>query len=846
MRPAILAVITLAGLAKADPSLNTLGPFLKQHCIECHGPDKQKGDYRFDLLKNDLSDLQTLEMWQGILDQLNLGEMPPKKQTQPSAEESAKVIATLTPALQKAYAARKSTGGQAVIRRLNKFELRNTLRDLFYLNHPDFEPTVVSGLYDFNGNGITDQKTIEPTRSFQDDEEAEGFDNIGDTLVMSDFLLKMLIEAAEESIEMATCKEPQKPFEAETFTAPICTKTLQGDTLGRYQRDKGDPYDEVFQRWDRYNRIGPDKYHRGIRRPNNYRITVEISAHNPKGGQWGNWTVNEGKLIHQGRESHHEPFEVGLYLERFEHLRGERKHRIAHWTLPPDGKKRTFSYETWIDDPWSTWIGWENGPWIQHNAFHILLEQWYPEEYEKIDRKKKGFKKDVAEILFKKGYLGPTLRVHSYRIEPVEGEWPPKSHTALYRKGPIEEADLQSLFLKFAERAYRRPVNPEELNIYLDLVGKLEAEGNSRQQAVKSAYTAILCSPDFIYLRQEAGKLDDYALASRLSYFLWSSMPDDTLMSLARSGKLSQAAELRSQVERMLNDPKASAFIRHFPERWLKLYELGRMEPDKQGPYGHYFRVKDYLIPQVDAYFRDILERNGPIRDFIDSDYTFMNQLLGELIYKQKVVGENLKKVKLENQQRGGILTMPAILTVTSNGVETSPIKRGVYVLENILGTPPPPPPPDVEPLSPDLRGKITLKEQLAAHREQEACISCHRKIDPMGLPLENFDPIGRWRDTYPKIDKDAKTTLPVDTSSTLSNGREVKDLADFKAMLLERESQVAHCLTEKLMIYATGRLLEASDRGEIDRIVSELKMKDNRLRDLVHLIVQSEIFLNK
>jgi len=836
---------SLMAFGGSDPSLNTLAPFLQKHCIECHGPDKQKGDYRFDLLKNDLSDLQTLELWQGILDQLNLGEMPPKKKPQPSAEESARVIATLTPALQKAYAARKSTGGKAIIRRLNKFELRNTLRDLFHLKHPDFSPTVVSGLYDFNGNGITAQKTIEPTRSFQDDEEAEGFDNIGDTLVMSDFLLKMIIEAAEKSIEMATFNEPQKTFEGETFTAPISTKTLHGDTLGKYQRNKGDPYDEVFQRWDRYNRIGPDKYHRGIKRPNNYRITVEISAHNPKGGKWGNWTVNEGRLIHHGRESLDDPFEIGLYLERFEHLRGERKHHLTKWTLPPDGKKRTFSFDTWIDDPWSTWIGWENGPWIQHNAFHILLEQWYPKEYEKIDRKKKGFKKDVAELLFKKGYLGPTLRVHSYRIEPVEGEWPPISHTALYGKGSIEEADLKSLFHKFAERAYRRPVDPKELTIYLDLVEKLGAEGNSRHQAVKSAYAAILCSPDFLYLRQEAGQLGDYTLASRLSYFLWSSMPDDTLTELARTGRLSKPDELQRQVERMLKDPKAAAFIRHFPERWLKLYELGRMEPDKQGPYGHYFRVKDYLIPQVDAYFRDVLERNGPIRDFIDSDFTFMNKLLGELIYRQKVVGNNLKKVKLENQQRGGLLTLPAIMTVTSNGVETSPINRGVYVLENFLGTPPPPPPPDVEPLSPDLRGQITLKEQLAAHREQEACISCHRKIDPMGFPLENFDPIGRWRDTYPKADKKVGKALPVDTTSVLSNGREVKDLADFKAMLLEREHQLAHCLTEKMMTYATGRLLEAGDRGEIDRIASELKKKDNRLRDLVHLIIQSDLFLN-
>jgi hypothetical protein len=833
-------------LCEANPALESHKPFLEAHCFECHGSEKQKGELRFDTLGSNLSELQTIETWQGILDQLNLGEMPPKKQPRPPFEEIAKVINGLTPVLQQAYAARKSTGGQAVIRRLNKFELRNTLRDLFYVKHPDFEPTVESGLYDFNGNGITAHKTIEPTRSFQDDEEAEGFDNIGQQLVMSDFLLKMLIGAAEETIEMATYNELQKTFEAETFTAPICTKALHGGSLGKYQRDKNETYDEVFQRWDRYNRIGPDKYIGGIRRPANYRITVEVSAHNPKGDAWGNWTVREGGLIHQGRQSLEEPFEIGLYLQRNEHNRGPRHDRIKRWTLPGDGKKRSFSFETWIDNPWSTWIGWENGPWFRHNAWHILLEQWYPKEYEKIDRKQKEFKKEVAEVLFKKGYLGPTLRVHSYRIEPLPQEWPPKSHSALYGTGPIKEADLKKLFHAFAERAYRRPVAPEEVETFVNLAEQLAADGNSKQEAMKAAYVAILCSPDFVYLRQNQGKLNDFALASRLSYFLWSSMPDEALMKLARAGKLSNPAELRRQTERMLKNPKAAAFGRHFPERWLKLHELGRMEPDKRGPYGHYFRVKEYLVPQVDAFFSDLLETNGPIRNFIDSDYTFMNKMLGELIYKQKVVGEHLRKVKLEDTRRGGLMTMPAVMTVTANGVDTSPIVRGVYVLENILGTPPPQPPPDVEPLSPDLRGVKTLKEQLAIHRNQEACRSCHQKIDPMGYALESFDPIGRWRDNYPKADKKAKQAPPIDTNAVMANGRKVKDLVEFKAMLLERESQVAHCLTEKMLTYATGRLLEAGDRGEIDQITDELKKGGNHLRDLVHLVVQSKIFLNK
>ena len=843
---ALGGVLPGSGVIRAEDRLNSHRQFLQKYCLECHGAEKQKGDYRFDTLGTDLMDLGTLEAWQGILDQLNLGEMPPKKSLQPLFEETEGVIASLTPALRQAYAARKSTGGQAVIRRLNKFELRNTLRDLFHINHPDFHPTVVSGLYDFNGNGITAQKTIEPTRSFQDDEEAEGFDNIGDALVMSDFLLEMLIGAAEEVIDMATYNEPQESFEAEKFTSPICTKTLHGDSLGKYQREKGDAYDEVFQRWDRYNRIGPDKYVGGMRRPARYRITVELSAHNPRPGAWGEWTVREGNLIHQGRTDTSEPFEVGLYVERFEHHRGPRHHRVTKWKLPPDGKKRTLSFETWIDKPWSAWLGWENGPWFRHNAWHVLLEQWYPEEYNKIDRKQKNFRKQVADVLFSKGYRGPTLRLHSFRLEPVADQWPPRSHTALYGEGPIEDADLHGLFHAFAERAYRRPVDLDEIAPYVELVEELESDGNSRQEAMKGAYAALLCSPDFIYLRQAPGRLDGFALASRLSYFLWSSMPDETLMGLARSGRLLEEAELGRQVERMLKDPKAAAFGRHFPERWLKLYKLGLMEPDKRGPYGNYFRVKDDLVPQVDAYFRDLLERNGPIKELIDSDYTFMNSRLGELIYKQKVVGEHLRKVKLEDQRRGGLLTMPAVMTVTANGVDTSPIVRGVYVLENILGMPPPAPPPDVEPLSPDLRGVKTITEQLAVHRDQEACSSCHRKIDPMGFALESFDPIGRWREHYPKADKNTKQVMPVEVSSVLANGRPIKDLVEYKSMLLERESQVVHCLAEKMLTYATGRLLEAGDRGEVDRIVGELKGGGNRLRDLVHLVVRSDLFLRK
>ena len=247
------------------------------------------------------------------------------------------------------------------------------------------------------------------------------------------------------------------------------------------------------------------------------------------------------------------------------------------------------------------------------------------------------------------------------------------------------------------------------------------------------------------------------------------------------------------------------------------------------------------LLRQVTMYFENVLRRNGGIGEFIDSDYTYMNQVLAKWIYRREDIrGARLRKVKLDDPRRGGIFTQPGIMTATANGVDTSPVIRGTWVLENVLGTPPPPPPPDVEPLPTDTREATTIRERLALHRKNEACFSCHVKIDPMGFAFENFDVVGRWRDRYKRANG------PIDTAATMANGEEIADIIEFKQMLKGRQPQVVRCLTEKMLTYATGRKLEAPDRGEINRIVAELGEGGDRLRDLVHLVVKSEIFLTK
>ncbi|HBV32122.1 MAG TPA: hypothetical protein DEB49_06685, partial [Verrucomicrobiales bacterium] len=294
-------------------------------------------------------------------------------------------------------------------------------------------------------------------------------------------------------------------------------------------------------------------------------------------------------------------------------------------------------------------------------------------------------------------------------------------------------------------------------------------------RALQAGYTALLCSPRFLYLRENTGDLDTHALASRLSYFLWSSMPDETLFRLAAENKLREPAVMRAQVERMLKDPRAEAFEQNFTATWLRLDKLGKMPPEKGGPFRFYHdrRMEPMLSKQATAFFADVLARNERISSFIHSDHTFLNAHIARWMYgRDDVPGERMIRVPTGDPRRGGILTMPAVMTATANGVDTSPIVRGVWLLENILGTPPSPPPPDVEPLSPDLSKAKTIRDQLELHRKHEACASCHRKIDPMGFAFENFDPVGRWRTHY-RTDGRPQ----IDPTTILSNGDQLADI---------------------------------------------------------------------
>ena len=758
---------------------------------------------------------------------------------------AAKTIEVISSQLKLAYAKRKSTGARTVMRRLNRYELRTTLKDLLYLEgNADYDPLLVSKLEDRNGNGHAQWNSDDPTREFPADLIEDGFDNIGSRLVMSDFLLKQIIAAAEFSLDVATHSEKKPNLSARRYTSPIRSNG-PGSGLQKYAQEFSLGYDGIYQRYREpgastggLGRVSSSELARsGVGLTTRYRVTIEASAHNQR-HPWG-------ELIKSRQD---ESMLLGLHIadtKRGGLGENPTSRQLTQWKMKADGIKRAFTFDCWLDATWFPWVGWENAPYDRGLRASKLVEQFLPEKYkappakDAPQKQKQEYEPQMAKELFAAGYQGPHLRIYSLTIEPLEMSWPPRSHVALY--GENDDVSISELLHEFAQRAFRRPLSSKAVERYVSLANSQLEAGASRAEALRAAYTAIISSPRFYYLQESNERLDSHDLASRLSYFLWSSMPDEELLSLASAGKLSDRKVLLKQVDRMLNDASSVAFFRRFPERWLRIDKLGSMPP----PGGFYFHraMELEMREQVDAFFAYLVETNAPVSQIVDSDYTFLNERVAHWIYKRDDVwGDGFRKVPAKLPHGGGMLTMPAIMTATANGVDTSPVVRGVWILESILGTPPPSPPPDVEPLSPNLRDAKTIREQLIAHRNQKACSKCHQKIDPLGFPFENFDELGLWRSHY----RVSGRSFQIDSSALLANGSNVKDIAHLKKVLLEREGEITRNLTEKLLTYASGRMLEPVDRGVVDAIVNELKSQGGGIRDLIKLVVASEIFLTK
>jgi hypothetical protein len=444
---------------------------------------------------------------------------------------------------------------------------------------------------------------------------------------------------------------------------------------------------------------------------------------------------------------------------------------------------------------------------------------------------------------------------------PLFDQWPPASHQKLIGDVDLKTgtmADAERILRAFIPRAFRRPATEGEISRYVALVKQRMAAGRSFETSLKGL-AAVLCSPSFLYLREDnsegKSQISDYELASRLSYFLWSSMPDTELLECAQKQTLRQPKVLHAQVERLLNDPRQNRFITDFTGQWLKLRQIDATTPDARvyAEFDDFLKVS--MVAESQGFFRTLLDEDLSIRNFLDSDFVMLNARLARHYGIEGVQGVEIRKTSLPKESvRGGALTQGAVLKVTANGTNTSPVVRGVWVLENFLGQITPPPPPNVGGIEPDIRGATTIREQLDKHRSVESCNVCHRHIDPPGFALESFDPVGTYRDQYLRFyvepqfaDKGWGKVIKagnVDPSGQLSTGEKFADVKEFKNLLLQNEDRFAKCLTEKLTTYALGRELGFSDREAIEDILKQNATKDRGLRSLVHAIVESPVFV--
>ena len=778
----ILLVITgtlFARCTSAADWRSPLRPFLKAHCVECHKAGNAGGSLNFSALKSDLTDAETLRRWVLVHDRLVAREMPPKEAHQPTGPARAKAVAVLATALKKADRVRRTV----VLRRLNRTEYENTVRDLF-------------GVY-------VRVKDVLPK-----DNSTGGFDNVGVGLSVSAEALKAYLVAADRVLD-AVFGPAKKPNYIKHKTNLLDQKTHDGKPYLARQIGK------MFRR----TKAGLVIFQSGYC-PTNLVNFARLRA--PAGTYRGTIRV---RAIQSSKP-------VTLRIYAGDTIVGRReKHLVGYYDVPP-------------------------GRWTTIKFTDRLVERggtFQPKCYGTVDTRKNA---DT--------YPAPGIEIGDITIEGPLEEWPPKSRVRLmggiaHRKGTLNDAE--TIFERLLPRAFRRAVSPQELKPYVGLVEKSLKSGRSFESALRVGLKAILCSPQFLFLDEPgAKKISQYALASRLSYAIWSSMPDAKLKALATQGRLSDPAVLRQQTDRLLNDPRSKALTTHFTGQWLNLRDIDFTSPDRKLYPEFDELLKVSMLEETHRFFRELVERDLDLMNIVDSDFTYLNERLAKHYGIAGVSGQSFRRVTLpKDSVRGGLLTQASVLKVTANGTNTSPVMRGVWVLDKILGRPVPPPPSNVPAIEPDIRGATTLRQQLAKHRSDQSCARCHAKIDPSGFALENFDVIGGWRRNYrtlgtgkrPPFSRAPHTHawvryrigLPVDATGRTEKGQRFNDIRDFKKLLLRERMQITTGLTRNLSTYMIGRVPGFSDREVIQKVVSRTASKRYGLRTLIHEIVQSELF---
>lgn len=794
-----LSLLIAIPCAAADPAVDSRHPddgvtsFLVAHCHACHQGTEPEGNLRLDVLSTDISRPQTLAQWRTIRRRVAAGEMPPAEHPRPDREALRAFLDSLDRRVTAVETEQRRQTGRVVWRRINRVAYEHTLGDLLGVK------VAVQDLLPLDG-------------------AQAGFDHVGEALHTSSFLMERYLEAAQMALDVAIANTPQPPLIQKRYSLQETHQVkVTTEKVFRKHEDGG----VVMFCSSPWQSVSLTPFYPPDRGDYRFRIATRGVQ---SGGKPVTFRVDAGLMLMTGRQ-----------------------HLVGYYDSAPE----TQTLVEFVD-------------WLEPRNTIRLLPYGLPSA------------QSVHQI-GAEAYEGPGLAIDWIEVEgPLFDAWPPESHRRIFGDLPQQpsgeprnsrrlevvssapEADAQRILQTFLRRAFRRAVTGADVAPYLSLFETKLAEGRSFEQALRVALSAILVAPEFLFLRETPGVLDDFALASRLSYFLWNTLPDDELLALAEQHQLRQPEVLRAQVERLLAHPRSSRFVENFVGQWLGLRDIDFTAPSHllHPEFDHMLKVS--MVREAELFFAELLKDDLSISHFLVSDFSMLNGRLARHYGIPAIDGWEFRKTPLPaDSHRGGVLTMAGVLKVTANGTSTSPVMRGAWVLERILGTPAPPPPADVGSIEPDIRGATTIREQLAKHRDVESCAACHRLIDPPGFALESFDVIGGYRERYrttgngqPVTIDDRKMPyrlgLPVDPSGELVDGRAFRNSDEFKQLLLDDVDLFARAFTTKLVIYATGGTLDNIDEPQIAALVAGHRDQGSGLRSLIHAIVASPLFLEK
>jgi len=753
-------------------------PFLTKHCFHCHGPEKKKADLALHIFKDEQDVLKNRKVWQAVFNMVHAGEMPPEERPRPGLPESEAFLNVIQDIFARADKLAKRDPGRVTMRRLNRVEYRNTIRDLLGV--------------DFDANELPP------------DDVGYGFDNIGDVLTISPFLMERYLASAESIVQRAFPVEAPK-----TQTRHVDSRFLEPAV--------------------RPDSIGAS------------RAVFTGNLHTPyKVGQKGEFKL---RVRCFAKPLGDEPVRIALELDGKELKKFDVK--------AVDGKAEIYEVTLQL----------KKGEYRGSVRFLNPYSEKDPAE-DKTKEKEKVKEKSKKEIAKNKDQdKKRALHVHWLElVGPTDAR--PESQQKLLATEPglDKKAQTRAILTRFASRAYRRPATGPEVDRLVKVVEGVESRGGKWEAGVQLAFQAILCTPKFLFRVEldhrpdsaDPHPLDEYQLANRLSYFLWNTMPDDELFALAEKKQLH--ANLDAQVQRMLKDARSEGMMENFGMQWLQLRTLRTVNPDPKLYPEWDEPLRQAMLKETELFLQTFLNEDRSILDMIDADFTFLNERLARHYGILDTVGNRpgaqkrlpggkdlrgpaFQRVHLQGEERGGILTHASILTANSNPTRTSPVKRGRWILEQILGTPPPPPPPNVPELPDGEKAQTTgsLRQRMEQHRANPACAVCHARMDPIGFAFENFNGIGKFRA------KDGD--FPIDSSGVLPNGQKFNGAAELKVILKGKKDLFSRNLTEKMLTYAIGRGLEYYDRNNVETIVAALGRNDYRFSVLVTEIVKSDPF---